>query len=166
MFMRFLISIASVFVLAGCACDDEFEYLTLGIGGDHVTTTPKWNDTWVHPGDQRFIASATWGPADPAPDENAFELWRRSRDSWVREPLDTSTCYTRESLTGACEVYRLGGSCDYRGREWIPDVPLGVQYEYRLVFRPALGNGRRLSWDGERVEFEGSEAFVMTIEVE
>ena len=170
---RFLVITLSL-LSAGCACSGTSEYLTVGVGwheedGGGVMTTPNWNATWEQVADQRFEASASWGFDDPSPEDGLYEIYERVDGALQPVDLDVATCTQSEpgqSPEGPeCASIDGSHSCPAHHRFWRPTETWEEGESYRLVFYPDRGNGKTLSWDGERTTFEGNEVLVMDIEV-
>lgn len=159
-------------ILAGCACSGTSDFLTVAVASKddvyYSSTAPSWNATYTHPANQTFEASASWGKNDDAPDDNLFELYRTT--SGTAKPVDLRTyeCETDspgQTLEGECSEFGGTGSCPHKGRNWVPVDGLSDGETYLLVMYPERGNGKELSWDGAREDFDGEEALTMMIEV-
>ncbi len=174
-----IVSLAAIVVViaataTGCACPDEWEHLTLGVslsetGEARGVTTPKWGETWEQPADQTLVVLAIWGPKDPPPSNDVFELYDVTEDTPTRVQLERLPCEedeTAEPPLEACGRHGTNSGCAYEEKAWMPTEPFEVGRSYALVHRPEAGNGRQLNTDTDLQSFTGEPAYVMTIEVQ
>jgi hypothetical protein len=162
-------------VSSGCGCDTTSDFLTVSVMSTNSrnfgSTTPKWNDVYTVQAGFRFRATASWGVDDPAPAEDLLELYRDTAGELEPIALQTVACGPDDatettdneciSFTGASR----SNSCPFEARVWVPEEELVPTETYLLVLYPERGNGRELSWDGERVDFDGEQVLTSTVEV-
>jgi hypothetical protein len=153
--------------IASCdGCEEQFEHLTVSIGGKGLQTSPKWGGTWQHAGGP-FHAEAIWGPADRAPTVEAFELYDVTTGPAERRMMVVTDCRVGDGThdqDNACRLYYMGGSCPYAARRWAFEA-LEPGRSYLLVHRLSQGNGKKLSTAGPVESFEGEPAHTMKLEL-